>query len=208
MSASPRPAVPAWPHALTPVCLDAPAAVAVSDAQLQCRLSGSGVLAVQPLGHMRFRVTLLPASGARATPRTWLPASAHSPAGIDRSAAPVPAVPGCVASATAAALSDGAAEVELRAAAGAPPQLVWRYNAAQIAADFAPAAYRVGPQRLQHYMCRGPPDREFYYGVGEAAGSINRYGGRFRLGAALDAMGYEADPRRGTSDPLYKHYPM
>ncbi len=44
---------------------------------------------------------------------------------------------------------------------------------------------------------------EHYYGFGERAGSLDKYGMRFIM-ENLDALGYSA----ATSDPLYKHFPF
>lgn len=46
-------------------------------------------------------------------------------------------------------------------------------------------------------------DEEVLYGLGEAAGPLDRSRRRFRL-RPLDALGYDAE----TSDPLYKHLPI
>lgn len=167
------------------------------------------------------------AGPTRTTPRTWMLASPTGqplpPEGFDRdallsdfaaAAATTASLRNCTASATA--IRDCAVELQLQAVAGQPPQLRWLYRTAThpmaahvpVAADFGPGAYSLGPHgRVQHTLSRGAAESEFYYGLGEAAGTLNRYGGRFSIGA-LDAMGYEADPRRGTTDPLYKHYPM
>ncbi|WP_163537497.1 glycoside hydrolase family 31 protein [Gracilibacillus sp. YIM 98692] len=54
---------------------------------------------------------------------------------------------------------------------------------------------------VYHYMER---DREdYYFGLGEKAGSFNKAGKRFRM-KTIDAMGYDAE----NTDPLYKHIPF
>ncbi|KYC51808.1 MAG: Alpha-glucosidase [Candidatus Methanofastidiosum methylothiophilum] len=52
-----------------------------------------------------------------------------------------------------------------------------------------------------HYLKRSP--EEFYYGLGERSGPLNKKGMHFRM-QNLDALGYDAE---GT-DPLYKHWPF
>ncbi len=54
---------------------------------------------------------------------------------------------------------------------------------------------------VYHYMERRSD--EHYYGFGERAGSLDKYGMRFRM-INVDALGYSAK----TSDPLYKHFPF
>lgn len=108
-----------------------------------------------------------------------------------------------------ATVTDGTVAVTLQAATQHPPRLTWTYNGVPAAEDFVAGGYSVHGDtgRVVHTLTRAPPTREAYYGVGESAGRINRYGERIRL-AATDAMGYEADPSRGVTDPLYKHFPM
>lgn len=105
-------------------------------------------------------------------------------------------------------MRDDNVELKLTGKAGQRPLLRFSYNGDLVASDFAAGAYATNASgEARHYLGRAPPTREAYYGLGESAGAINRRGGRFRL-AACDAMGYEADPARGASDPLYKHFPM
>lgn len=54
---------------------------------------------------------------------------------------------------------------------------------------------------IYHYMERNYAD--YYYGLGEKSGSLNKTGKRFRM-MTIDAMGYDAE----TTDPLYKHIPF
>lgn len=56
-------------------------------------------------------------------------------------------------------------------------------------------------QKKYHYLER--KENEQYYGLGEKAGEINRYGQRYRM-LSIDAMGYNAK----STDPLYKHIPF
>ncbi|GBG31143.1 Alpha-glucosidase [Hondaea fermentalgiana] len=63
-------------------------------------------------------------------------------------------------------------------------------------------AYELPHGKATHRMER-KPDVEYYYGVGEVTGNLNRAGRRFEL-ACRDAMGYDAE----TSDALYKHFPF
>mmetsp|Transcript_14913 Transcript_14913/g.28960 ORF Transcript_14913/g.28960 Transcript_14913/m.28960 type:complete len:852 (-) Transcript_14913:1134-3689(-) len=62
-------------------------------------------------------------------------------------------------------------------------------------------AYESPSGKGMHRMDR-QSSKEFYYGVGEVTGELNRAGRRFQL-ACRDAMGYDA----ATSDPLYKNFP-
>lgn len=71
------------------------------------------------------------------------------------------------------------------------------------AADLPGRAYgydRAG-RSVFHYMERRAG--EYYYGFGEAAGSLNKAGMRIRM-YPMDALGYNAE----TGDPLYKHWPF
>ncbi|MDV7104634.1 glycoside hydrolase family 31 protein [Vibrio sp. TH_r3] len=54
---------------------------------------------------------------------------------------------------------------------------------------------------ISHFMNR--EDNEYYYGLGEKTGNLNREGRRFEM-RNLDAMGYDASK----TDPLYKHVPF
>ncbi|WP_375753293.1 TIM-barrel domain-containing protein [Vibrio sp. HN007] len=56
-------------------------------------------------------------------------------------------------------------------------------------------------QRRAHYHQR--EDNDYYYGLGEKTGVLERSGRRFRMNN-VDAVGY--DP--GSGDPLYKHIPF
>ncbi|QGH33923.1 DUF5110 domain-containing protein [Gracilibacillus salitolerans] len=53
---------------------------------------------------------------------------------------------------------------------------------------------------VYHYLERSPND--YYYGLGEKGGSLNKVGKRYRM-KTIDAMGYDAEH----TDPLYKHIP-
>ncbi|WP_208586694.1 glycoside hydrolase family 31 protein [Gracilibacillus suaedae] len=53
---------------------------------------------------------------------------------------------------------------------------------------------------VYHYMERNPND--YYYGLGEKGGHLNKVGKRYRM-KTIDAMGYDAE----YTDPLYKHIP-
>jgi len=71
------------------------------------------------------------------------------------------------------------------------------------AADLPYGAYtydRVG-RAVFHRMQRRP--QEHYYGFGERAGELDKYGRRMQM-LNLDAIGYSAR----TGDPLYKHFPF
>ncbi|GAL27303.1 alpha-glucosidase [Vibrio variabilis] len=69
--------------------------------------------------------------------------------------------------------------------------------------DRKTGAYQIGVSEpgVAHFMNRS--DDEFYYGLGEKTGNLNREGRRFEM-RNLDAMGYDAS----TTDPLYKHVPF
>ncbi|UJF18262.1 glycoside hydrolase family 31 protein [Vibrio sp. SS-MA-C1-2] len=69
--------------------------------------------------------------------------------------------------------------------------------------DRKTGAYQLGvsDHNVAHFMNRG--DDEFYYGLGEKTGDLNRNGRRFEM-RNLDAMGYDASK----TDPLYKHIPF
>ena len=54
---------------------------------------------------------------------------------------------------------------------------------------------------IYHYINRNRSEQ--YYGLGEKAGNLNRYGKRYRM-LNIDAMGYDAE----NTDPLYKHIPF
>lgn len=69
--------------------------------------------------------------------------------------------------------------------------------------DRKTGAYQLGASEpgISHFMNRG--ENEFYYGLGEKTGDLNREGRRFEM-RNLDAMGYDASK----TDPLYKHVPF
>ncbi|WP_428241694.1 TIM-barrel domain-containing protein [Gynuella sp.] len=71
------------------------------------------------------------------------------------------------------------------------------------AQDRKTGAFQISPQDngVAHFMHRH--DDEFYYGLGEKTGDLNRAGRRFEM-RNLDAMGYDASK----TDPLYKHIPF
>lgn len=54
---------------------------------------------------------------------------------------------------------------------------------------------------IYHYMQRR--DDEYYYGLGESSGVLDKKGRRIRM-MCMDALGYNAE----TGDPLYKHIPF
>lgn len=54
---------------------------------------------------------------------------------------------------------------------------------------------------IYHYIKRTYDEQ--YFGLGEKAGDLNRYGKRYRM-LNIDAMGYDAE----STDPLYKHIPF
>ncbi|MCI0710898.1 MAG: alpha-glucosidase [Chloroflexi bacterium] len=62
-------------------------------------------------------------------------------------------------------------------------------------------AYDKAGRGIFHYMARR--EDEYYYGLGEKSGELNKYGRRFVM-RNTDAIGYNAE----TSDPLYKHIPF
>ncbi|MFC0309317.1 TIM-barrel domain-containing protein [Gallibacterium trehalosifermentans] len=88
-----------------------------------------------------------------------------------------------------------------------PLYLEWQYRTAEgwktIAQDRKTGAYLMGVSqgKVSHFMQRSAEDA--YYGLGEKAGNLNRYGRRFEM-RNLDAMGYNAEK----TDPLYKHIPF
>jgi len=71
------------------------------------------------------------------------------------------------------------------------------------ASDRSTQSYNFGwwDERVYHYLKREPD--EMYFGLGERAGDLNRYGQSYRM-TNIDAMGYNAR----TTDPLYKHIPF
>jgi alpha-glucosidase len=71
------------------------------------------------------------------------------------------------------------------------------------ASDRPTQSYNFGwwDERVYHYLKREPD--EMYFGLGERAGDLNRYGQSYRM-TNIDAMGYNAR----TTDPLYKHIPF
>lgn len=89
-----------------------------------------------------------------------------------------------------------------------PLWLEWQYktelgNLETIAKDRKTGAYLMGisQNKISHFMQRN--SQEYYYGLGEKSGNLNRYGRRFEM-RNLDAMGYNAEH----TDPLYKHIPF
>lgn len=83
-------------------------------------------------------------------------------------------------------------------------RLEWFDAAGQrFAADLRRRAYPYDRTRqaVYHYLERRAD--EHYYGFGERAGSLDKYGMRLRM-LNLDALGYNAE----TGDPLYKHFPF
>lgn len=82
--------------------------------------------------------------------------------------------------------------------------IAWRdENGRVFASDQLDRAYPYDQQSgaVYHYLVRRPD--EHYFGFGEKAGELDKYGRRLRL-FSLDALGYNAR----TSDPLYKHFPF
>jgi len=71
------------------------------------------------------------------------------------------------------------------------------------ASDRSTQSYNFGwwDERVYHYLKREPD--EMYFGLGERAGELNRFGQSYRM-TNIDAMGYNAR----TTDPLYKHIPF
>lgn len=77
-------------------------------------------------------------------------------------------------------------------------------NIYQIAADRPTQAYNFGGslgEGIFHYLQR--TNEEQYFGLGEKAGEMDRYGKRYRM-LSVDPMGYDAQ----YTDPLYKHIPF
>lgn len=97
----------------------------------------------------------------------------------------------------------------LRLTIGRPLHLTWQARAGidapwqEIARDRPQDAYMIGRKdhRNRHFLCREAD--EFYYGLGEKSGPLERSGRRFEM-RNLDALGYDAK----TTDPLYKHIPF
>lgn len=97
----------------------------------------------------------------------------------------------------------------LRVTISTPLALRWEYRATPgsewqpLAEDRATGAYMLGvsDSRNEHFLRRFPG--EFYYGLGEKAGPLERSGKRYEM-RNLDAMGYNA----ASTDPLYKHIPF
>eukprot|EP00941_MAST-03F_sp_MAST-3F-sp1_P004620 g4620.t1 len=69
------------------------------------------------------------------------------------------------------------------------------------ASDMPIGAYIYEKNKATHYMKKEKV--EYFYGIGESSGQLNKAGRRFRL-KATDALGYDA----AMSDPLYKHCPF
>ena len=71
------------------------------------------------------------------------------------------------------------------------------------ASDRSTQSYNFGwwDERVYHYLKREAD--EMYFGLGERAGDLNRFGKSYRM-TNIDAMGYNAR----TTDPLYKHIPF
>ncbi len=84
------------------------------------------------------------------------------------------------------------AQLEWQTAAGVPFAADLRYRA---------YTYDKAGRAIYHYMQRRTD--EFYYGLGEVSGELNKQGRRIRL-MNVDALGYNAE----TSDPLYKQIPF
>jgi alpha-glucosidase len=88
-----------------------------------------------------------------------------------------------------------------------PLWIEWEHKVAgewqALASDRKTGAYMLGMKEsdVSHFMSRHQKDQ--YFGLGEKAGNLNRYGRRFEM-RNLDAMGYNAE----TTDPLYKHIPF
>ncbi|MDF1510023.1 glycoside hydrolase family 31 protein [Robertmurraya sp. DFI.2.37] len=77
-------------------------------------------------------------------------------------------------------------------------------NVQQIAADRSTQAYNFDGslgEGIFHYLQR--TNEEQYFGLGEKAGEMDRYGKRYRM-LSVDPMGYDAQ----YTDPLYKHIPF
>ncbi|WP_067582266.1 glycoside hydrolase family 31 protein [Endozoicomonas ascidiicola] len=96
---------------------------------------------------------------------------------------------------------------ELRLTVHQPLWMEWEYclngEWLAIAQDRSTGAYQLdtGARGVAHFMNRSAD--EFYYGLGEKTGDLNRVGRRFEM-RNLDAMGYDASK----TDPLYKHIPF
>ncbi|MFW5873738.1 MAG: TIM-barrel domain-containing protein [Bacillota bacterium] len=80
-----------------------------------------------------------------------------------------------------------------------------RYNGQwfNFANDRKTQAYNLNywDDKKYHYLKRNKDEQ--YFGLGEKAGEIDRYGKRYRM-LTIDAMGYNAQ----STDPLYKHIPF
>ncbi|WP_019156997.1 glycoside hydrolase family 31 protein [Robertmurraya massiliosenegalensis] len=77
-------------------------------------------------------------------------------------------------------------------------------NFQQMAADRPTQAYNFDGslgEGIYHYLQR--TNDEQYFGLGEKAGEMDRYGKRYRM-LSVDPMGYDAQ----YTDPLYKHIPF
>ena len=96
---------------------------------------------------------------------------------------------------------------ELRLTVHQPLWMEWEYllfgQWVSIAHDRMTGAYQLdaSSRGVAHFMNRTAD--EFYYGLGEKSGDLNRAGRRFEM-RNLDAMGYDASK----TDPLYKHIPF
>eukprot|EP00055_Hartaetosiga_balthica_P017172 m.113109 g.113109 ORF g.113109 m.113109 type:complete len:951 (+) comp9261_c0_seq4:145-2997(+) len=94
---------------------------------------------------------------------------------------------------------------------GEPVGLKWSFKGKKILCDLPSGSYAsdvasTTGQTVRHYLSFNTKS-ETCYGIGEAAGRVNRNGMRVRL-SALDAMGYSCDASKPVSDPLYKHFPI
>ena len=64
--------------------------------------------------------------------------------------------------------------------------------------------YQNSTQQFRHTLSRPPPNEQnYYYGLGEKSGSLDKKFRRYRM-RNTDALGYNAEH----SDPLYKHIPF
>jgi hypothetical protein len=208
-----------------------PAAVAWSGFQNAEQAS----FTVAAVGHDTFRITFLP-SGARSQSQSWfiadpeLPPSATNRDGCDRDALLhrlQQAAGSSPAAGVALQLEPREADAPLHwtlhagptsvtalqrpDASPSPLRLAFVRNGHTLLTDFQAGAYTFNGADLHtgavnHYIQQQAGD--YLYGLGEAAGTLERSLQRFRI-QAIDAMGYSCDPTLGrVSDPLYKHFPI
>lgn len=179
-----------------------------SENGIELRVEGRHLLLIRVLENDLIRVSLLK-NGHYRLPRTWAiaPAGDVPWEGRHRDDLESFSCPDFSFEETDKSLS--LATENIRVTVLSPLALVWECRHSreedwrEVARDRPQNAYMIGRKdhRKQHYLKRAPD--EFYYGLGEKAGPLERSGRRYEM-RNLDAMGYDAQ----STDPLYKHIPF